>query len=345
MLAPVVPLLDSFTALADSTRCRMLLILEQHELTVSEFCLVLQLPQSTVSRHLKTLSDAGLVVSRRDGTSRYYSLALEAPAELRTSNGDVHASGNARTPQAELWSLARRELVDRPGAAQDAHRLERVLAARSETSQQFFATSAGQWDQLRDELFGDQFYWRGLLALLPSSWAVGDLGCGTGAIMAALAPHVAEVIGVDGSDEMLKAAAARLAPPFKNVQLRRGALEALPIDDASLDAATLVLVLHHLPSPALALAEAFRVLKPGGRVLIVDMTPHEREEYRQQMGHVWLGFSEDQICRLLGQARFADVRCHSLPAVTEAKGPALFAAVACKRSNHGERGEHGAHEE
>ena len=310
MPTSTVPLHDSFTALADPTRCRMLLVLEPQELTVSELCVVLRLPQSTVSRHLKMLADAGLVGSRRDGTSRYYSLAPGAP-------------------QAELWSLARRELADRPGAVQDARRLERVLAARSATSQQFFATSAGRWDQLRGELFGDHFYWRALLALLPSSWVVGDLGCGTGAIVTALAPYVASVIGVDASDEMLKAAESRVAS-LPNIQLRRGALETLPIEDASLDAATLVLVLHHLPSPLVALAEAFRVLKPGGRVLIVDMAPHEHEEYRQQMGHVWLGFSEEQARRLLGQAGFSDVRCHALPAVTEARGPALFAAVADK---------------
>jgi ubiquinone/menaquinone biosynthesis C-methylase UbiE/DNA-binding transcriptional ArsR family regulator len=311
-----VPLLDSFSALADATRCRLLLVLEQQELTVSELCVVLQLPQSTVSRHLKTLSDVGLVTSRRDGTSKYYTPALDQP----------HAA---------LWQLARPEFLDRPGATQDARRLERVLSARRATSQKFFATSAGQWDRLRDELFGADFYVRPLLGLLPDSWVVGDLGCGTGAIVAALAAHVGSVIGVDASDEMLKAAARRLANDFadvKNVQLRQGVLEALPLQDAMLDAATLVLVLHHLAAPAVALSEAFRVLKPGGRLLIVDMAPHEREEYRQQMGHVWLGFSEEQIRRLIGHAGFSSVRVHALPAVTEARGPGLFAAT-------GEKGE------
>jgi ArsR family transcriptional regulator len=321
------PLLDSFSALADATRCRMLLVLEEHELTVSELCAVLQLPQSTVSRHLKTLADVGLVSSRRDGTSRYYALSIGPAAGQRSSSSSK--SSQPVAPQAELWQLIRRELADRPGVSQDARRLARVLARRSETSQQFFATSSGQWDRLRDELFGEGFYWRALLALLPRSWTIGDLGCGTGAIVAALAPYVARVIGVDVSDGMLQAARTRVAS-LDNVELRRGTLESLPLDDASLDAATLVLVLHHLPAPATAVAEAVRALKPGGRLLVIDMAPHEREEYRRQMGHVWLGFSEDQIHRLFAQAGLTGTVIHSLPPATEARGPALFAATAVK---------------
>lgn len=318
------PLLDSFSALADATRCRMMLLLEQQELTVSELCVILQLPQSTVSRHLKLLGDAGLVTSRREGTSRYYSMASGA------SGIGPRAAG---APHAELWQLARAEFANRPAAGQDARRLARVLSARSATSREFFAGAAGQWDQLRADLFGDRFYGAALLGLLPDSWVVADLGCGTGAVAAALAPHVASVIGVDASEEMLAAAAARLGLPggaAPNIQLRRGSLEALPIETASVDAVTLVLVLHHLPAPAQALGEAARVLKPGGRVLIVDMAPHEREEYRQRMGHVWLGFAEDHVRRLLEHSGFARVTYHPLPVLTEAKGPALFAAGAAK---------------
>ena len=318
MPAATVPLFDSFSALADPTRCRMLLVLERQELTVSELCGVLQLPQSTVSRHLKLLWDAELVASRREGTSRYYSLAVG------------QAEGPGPKGQAELWQLARRELVERPAAAQDLRRLEGVLAQRSAASREFFAGAAAAWDRVRDDLFGDQFYFRALLGLLPRSWIVGDLGCGTGAVAAALAPHVARVIGVDASQEMLDAAGC--AAPEPNVEFRRGPLEALPIETGTLDAATMVLVLHHLAAPGEALAESSRVLKPGGRLLIIDMAPHEREEYRQQMGHVWLGFSEEQIQRLLEQAGFDDVRYQALPVVTDARGPALFAASAARAS-------------
>src|SRR6185295_14131183 len=127
-------------------------------------------------------------------------------------------------------------------------------------------------------------------------------------------------------EEMLSAARDRVKD-LSNVELRAGTLEALPIDPHSLDAVTLMLVLHHVPSPAMALEQAARVLKPGGRLLLVDMTAHEREEYRQRMGHVWLGFSDEQIYRLLKQAGFDRIAIHPVSPSPEAKGPALFAAT------------------
>ena len=316
MTVATLPLLDSLSALADPTRCRMLLLLGGHELTVSELCTIVQLPQSTVSRQLKTLADAGWVTSRRDGTSRYYSLML--------------ASDDMRT----LWRLTSAQLEGKSAAAQDLRRLERVLAERRAASEHFFASSSGQWDKLREELFGADFAFRSLAGLLDDEWTVADLGCGTGAMAAILAPHVKQVIGVDASEEMLEAARVR-NDGVTNIEWRKGTLETLPVFPDSADAATLMLVLHHLPSPAQALSEAARILKPGGRVLIVDMAPHEKEEYRQQMGHVWLGFSEEQIKKLLTTAGFTHVKVHALPPATTAKGPALFAATA-RRAQHGE---------
>ena len=319
MPADALPLLDSLSALADSTRCRMLWLLDRQELTVTELCAVLQLPQSTVSRHLKTLADADWLSSRRDGTSRYYALARPEPGR-----GDRRESAHA-----QLWELTKQQLAGRPGVEQDARRLAGVMARRRETSEQFFATSAGEWDRLREEMFGRAFVSEALVGLLPREWAMGDLGCGTGAMLPVLAPHVARVIGVDASDEMLAAARTRVAG-LPNVELRAGVLEALPLEDNSLDAATMMLVLHHLASPADALREAGRVLVPGGRLLIVDMAPHEHEEYRQQMGHVWLGFSESQMQHLLAQAGFDAIRIHALAPDADVKGPGLFAASAAK---------------
>lgn len=309
---------DDLTALADATRSRMLLLLERKELTVSELCAILQLPQSTVSRHLKTLADAGWVSSRRDGTSRYYTLALD----------DRDASTR------RLWSLLREQVSATPGADQDARRLKGILARRQSKSQEFFESAAGQWDKLREELFGGASHLQALPALVDDQWIVGDLGCGTGQVALALAPFVTRVIAVDRSGEMLQAARRRVRDAG-NVEVRRGDLEALPIADGELDAATLLLVLHHLPDPAAALAEAARVLRAGGRLVISDMLPHEHEEYRQQMGHVWLGFADDQLRRLLASAGFDRIRITPLPANAEAKGPALFVATATKRKSEG----------
>jgi len=140
---------------------------------------------------------------------------------------------------------------------------------------------------------------------------------------------VRQVIAVDSSADMLDAARLRVSAA-RNVDLRQGELESLPIEAGQLDAAMISLVLHYSPSPGRALAEVARVLRPGGRVLVVDMLPHERQEYQQQMGHVWLGFSEKQIGKLLTDAGFSDVRVRLLPADPDAKGPALFAAAAVK---------------
>jgi ArsR family transcriptional regulator len=140
------------------------------------------------------------------------------------------------------------------------------------------------------------------------------------------------VIGVDDSAAMLHAARKRLQR-FDNVDLRRGELEALPIESGGLDAATLMLVLHHVPEPQNALAEAARVVAPGGRVLIVDMLPHDRERYRQQMGHVWLGFSEEFIVRMIRESGFAEARVIAMPPDPKVKGPGLFVATA-RREAH-----------
>jgi SAM-dependent methyltransferase len=304
---------DDLTVLSDATRSRMLLILERHELTVSELCAVLQLPQSTVSRHLKTLGDASWVASRRDGTSRYYTLALD--------ERDAHTR--------RLWALLREQISSTAGADQGARRLKGVLARRQAKSEQFFASAAGQWDRLRREVFGRASALHALPALIDPGWTVGDLGCGTGETSAALAPFVARTVAVDRSGEMLQAARRRLrdAP---NVEVRRGELEALPIADGELDAAIMLLVLHHVPDPAAVLGEAARTLAPGGRFVLCDMLPHDHEEYKKEMGHVWLGFGDDQLRRLLTGAGFADIRIVPLPVDPDARGPALFVASAVR---------------
>jgi ArsR family transcriptional regulator len=205
--------------------------------------------------------------------------------------------------------------------------VQTVLAHRRTRSQKFFSSAAGQWDRLRGELFGARADVVGLLGLIDESWRVGDLGCGTGQLSEIIAPFAGRVIAVDDSAAMIGAARKRLSS-FENVVVRAGELEALPIEDESLDIALLFLVLHYVVEPELAIAEAHRVLKPGGKLIIVDMMPHDRQDLLDQMGHVWRGFSEEQIGSLLQDAGFPGGRYHPLPADESAKGPSLFTAVA-----------------
>ena len=206
-------------------------------------------------------------------------------------------------------------------------RLATILTARQSRSQAFFSSAAGQWDRLRREMFGERFDLMALAGLLEDTWVVGDLGCGTGEIAAAVAPFVQRVLAVDSSRAMLKAARRRLAH-LPHVEIRHGELEALPIDDALLDAAVSSLVLHHVADPPAVLRAAARALCPGGRLLIIDMLSHDRREYQQQMGHVWLGFEPSQMTEWLRAAGFERIRVQPLPPAPQAKGPALFAATA-----------------
>ncbi|MGI9042622.1 MAG: ArsR/SmtB family transcription factor [Gemmatimonadaceae bacterium] len=305
-------LFDRMTALADSTRSRLLVLLERHELTVNELKSILQLPQSTVSRHLKVLGDHEWVVSRADGTSRRY-----------RGSSDLDSSSR------RLWQVVREQVAGSSAVAQDARRLQAVLAHRRSRSEKFFSSAAGQWDRLRLELFGSRADLIGLLGLLDDRWTVGDLGCGTGQLTEMISPFVSGVVAIDDSPAMLAAARKRLGT-VSNAEVRAGRLESLPIDDGSLDAALLILVLHYVPEPEAAIGEAFRALKPGGKLLVVDMMPHDREDLIHDMGHVWRGFPREKIDEMFRTAGFEGGNYNALPADEGAKGPTLFAAGARK---------------
>lgn len=302
---------DRMAALAETTRTRLLLLLEEHEFSVSELCTILQLPQSTVSRHLKVLADEGWLRARAEGTSRRYRMI----------------SSRLDSTAVRLWEVVREEAASSPFGQQDAARVQTVLQQRRSTSAEFFSSTAGQWDRLRGELFGERTDLQAVLALLGEDWVIGDLGCGTGRISETLAPFVGRVVAVDDSAAMLAAARKRLAG-LPNVVVRRGKIESLPIEDQSLDAATLILVLHYVVEPLRVLEEVARVLKPRGKLLIVDMMPHDRVEYQQHMGHVWPGFDQAELGRWVGAQAFETYRYHPLPADPDATGPSLFVASA-----------------
>lgn len=311
-------LFDQLNALTDPIRCRLLIALERQELAVNELRDALQLPQSTVSRHLKVLADEGWVGSRASGTTNWY----------RMSAADLDPSAR------RLWQVVKEELAGSSAVKQDAQRIRTVLAGRRGKSREFFAGGSGAWDRVRTELFGPGVEWLSLSGLVEPHWTVGDLGSGTGQLAAAIAPLVSRVIAVDESAAMLEAAEERTRDAG-NVELRQGALESLPLDDESLDLAFIELVLHHLPEPGRAIVEAGRALKPGGRLVLVDMMPHDRTEYRETMGHQWLGFDRDTVAGWCGQAGLELRSYRGLPPQPKSQGPLLFAAAATKLQHRG----------
>jgi ArsR family transcriptional regulator len=226
-----------------------------------------------------------------------------------------------------LWLLAKEQTEDWATAREDRLRLSRLRAERRPSSLRFFAGAAGRWDQLRSELYGSAFTQTALLSLVPSHWVVADLGCGSGGAAAALAPYVRSVIGVDQSAAMLKTARQR-THGLPNVELRRGSLESLPLQDGSVDAVLLLLALAYVAEPLPVLEEAARVLRPGGRAVVVDLLRHDREDFRRQLGQRRLGFEPEELARLMGEAGLAEARALPLPPEPQAKGPALLLATA-----------------
>ena len=299
-------LLGWMEGLSDPIRLRLLHLLERHELGVAELCEVLRLPQSTASRHLKVLGDGGWVEARRAGPSRLYRMSERAEPGAR-----------------RLWRLAREESGRWASLQQDQLRLERRLRERRSGAERFFAGAAGDWDRLRAEWYGPGFGLAAVAALLPPEWTVADLGCGTGALTAALAPRVRRVIGVDQSADMLRAARRR-TEGLANVELRRGRLEELPLDDASCDAALLVLSLGWVEDPARALAEAARAVRPGGRIALVDAVLHDDEDFRRRAGQVRPGFDPAVLEAMLAAAGWGEAACTPVPPEPGALGPALL---------------------
>lgn len=306
-------LLGWMASLADPTRLRLMRLLERHELGVAELCDVLQLPQSTVSRHLKVLGEQDWVVSRRRGTTNLYRTILD---ELDPA---------AR----KLWLLAREQTESWASVLQDQVRLQQHLSDRKRDAEQFFAGAAADWDKLRSETYGTRFTDRALAALLPSDWTVADLGCGTGNLAKQLAPHVRKVIGIDNSAAMLEAARQRLAD-LSNVDLQTGELEQLPLDRDSVDAAMATLVLTYVVDPELIVAEATRIVRPGGKVAVVDIMKHDQDEFRRQMGQQSMGFDPLELASLLERAGLESVHCSPLPVEPGSKSPTLLLAVGTK---------------
>lgn len=296
--------------LGDHARLRMLRLLDREELGVGELARALQMPQSTVSRHLKPLFEQGWVAKRAEGTQSLYRMSsAQLPPDMR-----------------ELWRLSHEHLGASPTYEEDDARLAEVLASRRVDSRTFFGRIGGDWDELRRELFGELFASDALLGLLPHDAVAADLGCGTGEAAERLAPVVRRVVAVDREPAMLAAARRRLAR-FGNVDFRQGDLFELPLKNGEADLVVLMLVLHHVESPAQALASIARATSVGGRVLVVDMVRHDRTSYQQTMGHRHLGFTEADLRAHARATGLSLARYVRLRPDTQGKGPGLFSAL------------------
>jgi ArsR family transcriptional regulator len=278
--------------LGDETRLRLLRLLSEEALNVSELTAVLGVAQSGVSRHLGLLRDAGLVVEERAGTFAWYRLAPDV------------ADGQGRH-DAGLWTWLRAEFArDTPATRADDARLSEIRRLRKENFKQH-----GAGDERRQLVPGRSWAaWARALGLLLPPLDVVDLGCGEGYLTIEAARWARRVVGVDQSPDVL-ARARDLARRrrVRNVAWKRGQLERLPLADASFDLALLSQALHHAEDPARALGEAARVLRPGGRVLVLDLREHEETWVPQKLGDRWLGFSDAGLRGLLDAAGFDDI--------------------------------------
>jgi len=232
-------------------------------------------------------------------------------------------------PARQLWLLAREQTENWAALSQDDLRLKQVLNRRESDAASFFAGAAAEWDGIRAGLYGQRFDLQAILPLLPADYIIADLGCGSGQMTIQIARHIKKVIGVDASAEMLAAARQRLASA-PNVDLRTGELTALPLQTAEADAALMILALTYIADPKAALAEMARILKPGGKAVIIDLLLHDRDDFRRQFGQKWPGFASGWILASLSAAGFEpqSISINPIEPDPEARGPALFVATA-----------------
>ena len=282
--------------LGDEARLRILRLVDAEQLNVTELTSIVGLAQSGVSRHLGLLKDAGLVEERREAGFSYFRIAP-----------DLREGTNGFGP---VWTLLRAQFARAaatPEGRADAARLEEVRRVRHENFEGHGAAA-----ERRQIVPGRSWAaWARALAHLLPPVVVADLGCGDGYLAIEAARFASRVIAVDRSESALARAremARRRSAQTSPIEWRRGELEQLPIEDASVDVALLSQALHHAEHPERALAEAVRILRGGGRLLVLDLRSHDEQWVRDRLGDVWLGFDEGELARMLEAAGLRDVR-------------------------------------
>ena len=265
-------------ALADPVRLRVLAAVAEEELTVGEVQEVVASVQSSVSRNLAILREAGFVQDRKEGTNVFFHVRRDMPEPARL-----------------LFKSLQARLAELPEAKGDQARLEECRRRRLTRSQGYFESVAGDWEHIRKSYFDDRVTSLAIEKLLPRNLVLADIGCGTGTLTFELARFARKVIGVDLSQEMLRRAReGAKTRALRNVEFRLGDALKLPLPSRKIDAAFCVMVLHFLPDPRQAVAELCRITRPGGGVILVDLVQHDQNWMRQQMAHRWLGF--DPAC-------------------------------------------------
>jgi ArsR family transcriptional regulator len=275
-----LPLADRFQALADPTRLRIVALLRLMELSVGELAQVLGQSQPRVSRHLKILADAGVLERRKEGSWVFLTLGDAERVEPLFALVDQ-------------WA----DTATKASFASDAARTESIRAERAEAASRHFAAIAQVWDQIRSLHVAESEVERAIdkaLGKRPLGRLV-DVGTGTGRMIELFGPRAAQAIGIDRSSEMLRLARVKLEAAGIQSSLRQGDMYALPLADHSADSVIIHQVLHYAHSPAAAIAEAARVLAPGGTLLVVDFAAHEREELRTTDAHIRLGFDDETM--------------------------------------------------
>lgn len=265
-------------ALSDPIRLRILAAVAEEELTVGEIQEIVDSVQSSVSRNLAILRDAGFVRDRKEGTNAYFSLCQDMPEQVR-----------------ELFNALARRFAELPAAREDRARLSECRRRRISRSRNYFETIAGDWEKIRKSYFDDRVTSLAIEKLLPANLVLADIGCGTGSLTFELARFAKRVIAVDLSREMIRRARSLAKEKeIRNVDFRLGDAQDLSLAGRSVDAAFCVMVLHFLANPVRAVAEICRIIRPGGSLILVDLVAHREEWMRSEMAHRWLGF--DRAC-------------------------------------------------
>lgn len=266
-------------ALADPLRLRVLAAVCEEELTVGEVQEVVESVQSSVSRNLAILREAGFVHDRKEGTSVYFSVRRNMPEAAR-----------------DLFNSLQSRLAAMPEIKRDRARLDECRRRRLKRSKSYFESVAGDWEHIRKSYFDDRVTSLAIEKLLPRNLTLADIGCGTGSLTLELARFARKVIGVDLSHEMLRRArVVAKERELHNVEFHRGDALHLPLETHSVDAAFCVMVLHFLADPQRAIGELCRITRPGGSVIVVDLVEHKQDWMREQMAHQWLGFERASI--------------------------------------------------